>query len=120
MLLSIMAINLAATAGRAARRGGAPDRRSCLWMALLLRGGVRRPDWRLVGAASGGSVLLLALVSAASLMPVGALPVASWRTVLGLGLLSAVFDNIPLTTLALDQGGYDWGFWPTRSGSAGR
>jgi len=29
---------------------------------------------------------------------------------LGLGFLSAVFDNIPLTALALRQGGYDWGF----------
>jgi len=25
-----------------------------------------------------------------------------------LGVLSAVFDNIPLTALALNQGGYDW------------
>ena len=24
--------------------------------------------------------------------------------------MSAVFDNIPLTALALKQGGYDWGF----------
>ena len=24
--------------------------------------------------------------------------------------MSAVFDNIPLTALALNQGGYDWGF----------
>jgi Na+/H+ antiporter NhaD/arsenite permease-like protein len=29
---------------------------------------------------------------------------------LGLGFISAVFDNIPLTALALHQGGYDWGF----------
>jgi Na+/H+ antiporter NhaD/arsenite permease-like protein len=28
---------------------------------------------------------------------------------LNLGFLSAVFDNIPLTKLALEQGGYDWG-----------
>jgi Na+/H+ antiporter NhaD/arsenite permease-like protein len=28
---------------------------------------------------------------------------------LNLGFLSSVFDNIPLTKLALDQGGYDWG-----------
>ena len=28
----------------------------------------------------------------------------------GLGFVSAVFDNIPLTALALKQGGYDWGF----------
>jgi Na+/H+ antiporter NhaD/arsenite permease-like protein len=29
---------------------------------------------------------------------------------LALGFLSAVFDNIPLTALALKQGGYDWAF----------
>jgi Na+/H+ antiporter NhaD/arsenite permease-like protein len=29
---------------------------------------------------------------------------------LGLGFVSAVFDNIPLTALALQQGGYDWGY----------
>jgi Na+/H+ antiporter NhaD/arsenite permease-like protein len=28
--------------------------------------------------------------------------------VFGLGLLSSVFNNIPLTALALNQGGYDW------------
>ena len=36
------------------------------------------------------------------------LPDASWMTALGLGAVSAVFDNIPLTKLALEQGGYDW------------
>jgi Na+/H+ antiporter NhaD/arsenite permease-like protein len=43
-------------------------------------------------------------------MPVEALPAASWPSALGLGFVSAVFDNIPLTALALRQGGYDWGF----------
>jgi Na+/H+ antiporter NhaD/arsenite permease-like protein len=42
-------------------------------------------------------------------MPVETLPAASWQTALGLGFVSAVFDNIPLTALALKQGGYDWG-----------
>jgi Na+/H+ antiporter NhaD/arsenite permease-like protein len=42
-------------------------------------------------------------------MPVERLPKASWETALGLGFLSAVFDNIPLTALAIKQGGYDWG-----------
>lgn len=37
------------------------------------------------------------------------LPAASWQTTFGLGFVSAVFDNIPLTKLALEQGGYDWG-----------
>jgi Na+/H+ antiporter NhaD/arsenite permease-like protein len=43
-------------------------------------------------------------------MPVEKLPAASWQTALGLGFVSAVFDNIPLTALALKQGGYDWGY----------
>ena len=38
------------------------------------------------------------------------LPAASWQSALGLGFVSAVFDNIPLTALALKQGGYDWAF----------
>src|SRR5207253_8635389 len=57
-----------------------------------------------------GAAFLLALVWAASLMPVEALPAASWPTAFGLGFVSAVFDNIPLTALALRQGGFDWGF----------
>src|SRR5688572_28832078 len=42
-------------------------------------------------------------------MPVEKLPVASWQTAFGLGFVSSVFDNSPLTALALKQGGYDWG-----------
>jgi len=42
------------------------------------------------------------------LMPVETLPSPSWPTAFALGLLSSVFDNIPLTALALRQGGYDW------------
>ena len=60
-------------------------------------------------AAITGAVFLLSLVLAASMMPVERLPTASWVTALGLGFVSAVFDNIPLTALALRQGGYDWG-----------
>jgi Na+/H+ antiporter NhaD/arsenite permease-like protein len=63
-----------------------------------------------VWAAVKGSIFLLSLVLCASLMPVEKLPAASWPTALGLGFVSAVFDNIPLTALALKQGGYDWGF----------
>jgi len=44
------------------------------------------------------------------MMPVEKLPAASWHTAMGLGFVSAVFDNIPLTALALKQGGYDWGY----------
>ena len=57
-----------------------------------------------------GAIFLLSLVLCASMMPVEKLPAASWQTALGLGFLSSVFDNIPLTALAIKQGGYDWGF----------
>jgi Na+/H+ antiporter NhaD/arsenite permease-like protein len=57
-----------------------------------------------------GTIFLLALVICASMMPVKELPVAAWQTAFGLGFLSAVFDNIPLTALALKQDGYDWGY----------
>jgi hypothetical protein len=70
----------------------------------------RQPDWSLVPDAVKGSVFLLSLVLCASMMPVEKLPAASWVTTFGLGFISAVFDNIPLTSLALHQGGYDWGF----------
>jgi Na+/H+ antiporter NhaD/arsenite permease-like protein len=70
----------------------------------------RQPDWSLVPDAVKGSVFLLSLVLCASMMPVERLPAATWMTTLGLGFISAVFDNIPLTALALKQGGYDWGF----------
>jgi len=80
-----------------------------VWVAILLSVGVRRPDWEVLPRAFRGSIFLLSLVLIASMMPVEKLPLASWTTTLGLGFLSAVFDNIPLTTLALKQNGYDWG-----------
>ncbi|KFB72579.1 MAG: citrate transporter [Candidatus Accumulibacter phosphatis] len=80
-----------------------------VWVALLLAVPLRKPEWSLLPEAIKGSVFLLALVSCASMMPVEKLPLASWQTALGLGFVSAVFDNIPLTALALKQGGYDWG-----------
>jgi Na+/H+ antiporter NhaD/arsenite permease-like protein len=76
---------------------------------ILLLTPWRRPDWSAVPAAAKGSVFLLSLVLAASMMPVEDLPAPAALTTLGLGFVSAVFDNIPLTKLALEQGGYDWG-----------
>jgi len=82
---------------------------AAVWAAIALTALLRRPDWRLLPEAFKGSVFLLALVTCASLMPVEQLPAASWQTAFGLGFVSSVFDNIPLTALALRQGGYDWG-----------
>ena len=83
---------------------------AAVWVALLLAVPLRRPEWSLVPGAFKGSVFLLSLVTCASMMPVEALPPASWPSALALGFISAVFDNIPLTALALKQGGFDWGF----------
>jgi hypothetical protein len=81
-----------------------------VWVALLLCVPLRKPAWSELPGALRGSIFLLSLVLAASMMPVHKLPDASWRVALGLGFVSAVFDNIPLTALALQQGGYDWGY----------
>jgi Na+/H+ antiporter NhaD/arsenite permease-like protein len=82
---------------------------SSVAVAVMISAFVRRPDWEIVPEAIKGSIFLLSLVLCATLMPVERLPGASWQTALGLGFVSAVFDNIPLTALALKQGGYDWG-----------
>ena len=81
-----------------------------VWAVLLVTAPLRRPDWKVLPETFKGTIFLLALVTAASMMPVEELPGASWQTALGLGFVSAVFDNIPLTALALKQGGYDWGY----------
>ena len=79
-----------------------------LWAAILLTSAIARPDWKVAKSAAKGAIFLCALVAAASLMPLRALPEPTWQSSFGLGLLSSVFDNIPLTALALSQGGYDW------------
>ncbi len=81
-----------------------------VWAVILLTAPLRRPDWEVMPETFMGTIFLLSLVTCASMMPVEKLPLASWQTALGLGFVSAVFDNIPLTALALKQGGYDWGF----------
>ena len=76
---------------------------------ILLLTPWRRPDWSVVPDAARGAAFLLSLVITASMMPVDSLPEASALSAFGLGFVSSVFDNIPLTKLALEQGGYDWG-----------
>lgn len=81
-----------------------------VWVAIILTIPVRRHDWELLPETIKGSIFLLSLVLCASMMPVEELPPASWQSAFALGFVSAVFDNIPLTALALRQGGFDWGF----------
>jgi Na+/H+ antiporter NhaD/arsenite permease-like protein len=79
-----------------------------IWAALIATSFIAAPEWKLAKHAAKGAVFLCALVAAASLMPLKALPDPSWQSTFALGALSSVFDNIPLTALALAQGGYDW------------
>ncbi|MDE2150636.1 MAG: citrate transporter [Gammaproteobacteria bacterium] len=81
-----------------------------VWLVIVVGAALVPTDWRVLRTALRGSVFLLALVACASLVPVRQLPPASWHTAFGLGVVSAVFDNIPLTKLTLEQGGYDWDF----------
>jgi len=80
-----------------------------VWMAIIIGSFVEEVPWKESQKAFRGTIFLLCLVTSASLMPVNELPPASWISTFILGFVSAVFDNIPLTKLCLDQGCYDWG-----------
>ena len=110
ILLAALVTNIFTNAKFPAVSDAVPVLGIAVWVVILLAAPLRKPDWKIMPETIKGSIFLLALVTAASMMPVEALPVASWQTALGLGFVSAVFDNIPLTALALKQGGYDWGY----------
>jgi len=80
-----------------------------VWIAIVIGSMLRKTPWDEIPKSLQGTIFLVALVTTASLMPVEELPPASWQTAFSLGFVSAVFDNIPLTKLCLEQGGYDWG-----------
>ncbi|MBP9131272.1 MAG: hypothetical protein KBF50_13450 [Steroidobacteraceae bacterium] len=109
ILCAAIAVNVLTNVRFPGYSGRFPFLGAAVWVAILATAAWRRPDWSVLPATLKGTTFLLSLVLAASMMPVEQLPVASWLTALGLGFVSAVFDNIPLTKLALEQGGYDWG-----------
>lgn len=80
-----------------------------VWAAIIIGAIITKIEWGEIRKSIPGSAFLLSLVLCASMMPVEKLPPASWHSAFALGFISSVFDNIPLTKLALDQGGYDWG-----------
>jgi Na+/H+ antiporter NhaD/arsenite permease-like protein len=109
MLLAAVAANVLVNTHYPAVADAFPFLGLTVWIVLLATAPIRRPDWFVLPETVKGAAFLLSLVLAASLMPVDHLPTATWATTFGLGFVSAVFDNIPLTALALSQGGYDWG-----------
>jgi len=80
-----------------------------VWVAIFIGSFIIKMPWHEISASFKGTIFLLCLVTSASFMPVETLPDASWMTALILGFVSAVFDNIPLTKLCLEQGHFDWG-----------
>jgi Na+/H+ antiporter NhaD/arsenite permease-like protein len=110
VLLAAIAANVLAQFEQGAWLNQLPAIGLAVWATLLLFAPSVRPDWSVLPSATRGGIFLVSLVLSASMMPIEALPAASWHVALGLGFVSAVFDNIPLTALALRQGGYDWGF----------
>ncbi len=80
-----------------------------VWIAILLSALYIKVPWFELKHNLKGTFFLLGLIFSASMMPVSELPSASWSTAFILGIVSAFFDNIPLTKICLDQGHYDWG-----------
>ena len=107
-LVALVATNVIASSTVPGLADAVPALGLGLWAALLASAPLRAPDWSILREAAKGSLFLVALVALASLMPVERLPSPSIGSTLGLGFLSAVFDNIPLTALAINQGSYDW------------
>ncbi|MFL6752513.1 MAG: hypothetical protein ACJ8FL_04730 [Sphingomicrobium sp.] len=107
ILVTAVAANILANA-LSDKEEAAPWLGIALWFAILLTSLICKPDWSVTRHGTKGAIFLASLVAAASLMPLKGLPPPGWQTAFALGLLSSVFDNIPLTALALRQGGYDW------------
>jgi Na+/H+ antiporter NhaD/arsenite permease-like protein len=110
ILVAAVVVNIVVNTHYTAVSDSFPFLGVAVWLAIVATVPLRAPDWTLLPGALLGAVFLLSLVLCASMMPVEKLPVASWQSAFGLGFLSSVFDNIPLTALAIKQGGYDWGF----------
>ena len=80
-----------------------------VWAAIAIGQLISKANWKALPHAAHGTVFLVCLVATASMMPVEELPEPSEWTALALGFVSAFFDNIPLTKLAIKQNHYDWG-----------
>lgn len=109
ILVFAMTTNIVVNRSFTSISGSFPFIGVAVWTAIFATIPVRRHDWEVLGKSLKGTLFLLCLVTTASMMPVEKLPAASWQTTFGLGFISAVFDNIPLTALAIRQDGYDWG-----------
>lgn len=81
-----------------------------VWIVIIIDSFFFKYNWKNVNQSVKVSFFLLLLVFSASMVPVGELPSATVQSTFVLGLISSVFDNIPLTQLTIKQGGYDYAF----------
>lgn len=79
-----------------------------VWVAIIISRFIITLNLNIVREAIPGSIFLSSLILSASLMPVESLPSPSTLSTFNLGVISSVFDNIPLTKLAIEQGAYNW------------
>ena len=110
ILVFAMGTNIAINVLMPEHSGAFPFIGVAVWVAILVTIPIRPHPWKVVRESLMGTFFLLFLVTTASMMPVEKLPAPSWQAAMSLGFVSAVFDNIPLTALAIKQDGYDWGF----------
>ena len=81
ILIALVAGNVSVDVFTPGMEDVAPVFGIAIWAAILLTASLRRPDWSVMTSALPGAALLVALIAAASLMPVAALA----NAILGLG-----------------------------------
>ncbi len=78
ILIAALAANVTANLRFPALLDTLPVLGLAVWAAILLTAFLRRPDWKVMPETFKGTIFLLALVTAASMMPAETLPAASW------------------------------------------
>lgn len=80
-----------------------------IWLAIYIGKFYTDIDWKLTPESFSSTIFLLVLVFSANLIPLGDMPSPTDMSTFVIGLISGVFNNIPLTQLCLEQNGYHWG-----------
>ena len=76
MLTVALVVNVITNIHFPALLGRVPVLGLSVWAVLLLAAPLRRPDWTVMPETFKGTIFLLAIVTAASMMPVEKLPAA--------------------------------------------
>ncbi|MGN0914944.1 MAG: citrate transporter [Succinivibrio sp.] len=79
-----------------------------IWAGILLGRLITKFPVSSYKSACESTLFLTILVFCAQLVPVESIPDASNLSTLTLGFISAVFNNIPLTQMCLEKGGFDF------------